>query len=419
MKIKLQILIFALATFAGARNVTAQGTAFTYQGQLNDGGSPANGSYDLTFTVHATNAPPDTAIAGPLTNTATAVSNGLFTVVLDFGAGIFTGAPRWLEIGVRSNGLGAFATLAPRQALTPTPYAIMAGSASNLLGPLPSAQLAGSYGNPVNFNNGADSFDGTFSGEFFGSTFTGGSFTGSFVGSGNGLIDVWHTEGNLGTTAGPNFLGTTDNQALELHVNNTRVLRLEPDPRGGNAGNLIGGLPFNAVSQQGSGGDVIAGGGFTGGPNLILSNSSGVFIGAGSINQAGPNVNDSVIAGGYGNTMQSGDSVISGGYYNTIQPASGVAVIGGGEYNTIATNAALAVIGGGYANLIQTNSGYSVIGGGYNNVIQPSDGFSVIGGGYNNVIQPSPAEQPPPAAVLSMRSRPMPLTASSARAITI
>ncbi|HXR06354.1 MAG TPA: hypothetical protein VN765_03430, partial [Candidatus Acidoferrum sp.] len=94
MKAQLPTLILALAIFAGARHVTAQGTAFTYQGQLNDGGSPANGSYDLTFTVHATNAPPDIPIAGPLTNSATAVSNGLFTVALDFGAGIFTGAPR-------------------------------------------------------------------------------------------------------------------------------------------------------------------------------------------------------------------------------------------------------------------------------------------------------------------------------------
>ncbi len=30
----------------------AQGTAFTYQGQLNAGGSPASGSYDLTFTLY-------------------------------------------------------------------------------------------------------------------------------------------------------------------------------------------------------------------------------------------------------------------------------------------------------------------------------------------------------------------------------
>jgi hypothetical protein len=29
----------------------AQTTAFTHQGRLNNGGSPANGSYDLTFAL--------------------------------------------------------------------------------------------------------------------------------------------------------------------------------------------------------------------------------------------------------------------------------------------------------------------------------------------------------------------------------
>jgi len=46
----------------------------------------------------------------------------------------------------------------------------------------------------------------------------------------------WLTSGNAGTTAGSNFLGTTDNQPLELHVNNTRALRLEPTRRDDHAG---------------------------------------------------------------------------------------------------------------------------------------------------------------------------------------
>ena len=56
--------------------VLAQGTAFTYQGRLNSGGSPANGTYDLQFTIYDSTNQPGTVIAGPLTNSATAVSNG-------------------------------------------------------------------------------------------------------------------------------------------------------------------------------------------------------------------------------------------------------------------------------------------------------------------------------------------------------
>ena len=68
----------------------AQGTAFLYQGSLSDGGQPATGSYDLTFTLFSTNNG-GTAVAGPITNSATAVTNGLFMTSLDFGSGVFNG----------------------------------------------------------------------------------------------------------------------------------------------------------------------------------------------------------------------------------------------------------------------------------------------------------------------------------------
>ena len=111
----------------------AQGTAFTYQGRLNDGANSATGIYDLRFAIY------DAAGAGAqqgntLTNSAAAVSNGLFTVTLDFGAGVFTGLARWLEIGVRTNGsVSAYTTLGPRQPLTPTPYAIFSATSSNVV----------------------------------------------------------------------------------------------------------------------------------------------------------------------------------------------------------------------------------------------------------------------------------------------
>src|SRR6267142_1664180 len=81
----------------------AQSTAFTYQGRLNDSGGPASGSYDLRFAIFdaVTNG---SVAAGPLINAPTDVSNGLFTVTLDFGANAFPGADRWLEIGARTNG---------------------------------------------------------------------------------------------------------------------------------------------------------------------------------------------------------------------------------------------------------------------------------------------------------------------------
>src|SRR5208337_2519943 len=114
----------------------AQGTAFTYQGRLNDGGNAAQGTYDLQFTL--TDSLIDgNLVAGPMTNTAVSVNNGLFTVVLDFGEGVFRGQALWLEIGVRTNGNSGFTTLTPRQPLAAVPYAIMASTASNLLGTVP------------------------------------------------------------------------------------------------------------------------------------------------------------------------------------------------------------------------------------------------------------------------------------------
>ena len=94
----------------------------------------------MTFALFATNSGGNT-VAGPMTNSVTGVTNGLLAVMLDFGNSVFTGSNLWLEIGVRTNGAASFTTLSPRQPILPMPYAIMANSASNLLGTLPLAQL--------------------------------------------------------------------------------------------------------------------------------------------------------------------------------------------------------------------------------------------------------------------------------------
>jgi hypothetical protein len=111
----------------------AQTTAFTYQGKLTDSGSPANGNYDLTFKLF------DTATVGSGTQqgatlglTNVAVSAGVFTVQLDFGAcaSCFNGAARYLDIAVKPTSGSTFTQLAPRQPVTANPYAIKSLSAA-------------------------------------------------------------------------------------------------------------------------------------------------------------------------------------------------------------------------------------------------------------------------------------------------
>src|SRR5215469_631789 len=108
MKMKFHLL-FALATLALLSTINhqlstafAQGTAFTYQGQLQNGGALASGTYNLTFALYTNNAG-GTAVAGPVTNSGVTVSNGLFTVIIDFGAGPWNGVINWLEIAVETN----------------------------------------------------------------------------------------------------------------------------------------------------------------------------------------------------------------------------------------------------------------------------------------------------------------------------
>jgi hypothetical protein len=392
--------VAACGVVAHVNSAFAQGTAFTYQGQLQNNGSPASGIYNLTFSLYNSSGG-GTLLAETVTNNGVAVTNGLFTVAVDFGAGVWNGQTNWLQIAVETNGGSGFNMLTPRQQLTPTPYAIYAegANAAGITGTIQAANLGGTYGNQVAFNNGADSFDGTFSGQFFGSSFIGGDFTGNFLGSGSGLIDVWHTTGNVGTTAGVNFLGTTDDQPLELHVNGKRAARFEPTADDANifgAVNVIQGSPAN-VAAAGVHGATIAGGGainyFGPAAGNTVADSYGT-IGGGVNNNIQSNAFESTIAGGNDNTIQSGAhrSTISGGWANTIQTNAAQSFIGGGFDNQIVgdiNDGGDSVISGGYQNIIHTNADYSAIGGGlYNTVYGDTNdaGTGTIAGGYVNII---------------------------------
>ena len=124
----------------------AQGTAFTYNGLLQKGSAPQSGTFNFTFTLYNV-ATGGTPIAGPVTLTGVAVKTGAFTVTLDFGAAVWNGQDNWLEIEVEANGDSGFTTLAPRQEMLPTPYAIYAETANNFSGTLSFSQLTGTIDN--------------------------------------------------------------------------------------------------------------------------------------------------------------------------------------------------------------------------------------------------------------------------------
>jgi hypothetical protein len=128
------ILLLTFLFSVGA--VQAQTTAFTYQGKLTDAGNPANGNYDLQFKLFDTVTVGTGAQQGAtLVRNPVAASAGVFTVTLDFGANVFGGADRYLEIGVRPAGsANPYTILAPRQPVTATPYAIQTLNAQQLGG---------------------------------------------------------------------------------------------------------------------------------------------------------------------------------------------------------------------------------------------------------------------------------------------
>src|ERR1700722_17009759 len=113
----------------------AQGTTFTYQGQLQNNGATANGSYDLTY--------------------------GLFNTLIDFGVGAFNGGSNWLEIAVSTNSAGSFSVLSPRQQVTPVPYAI---TAQNLASVIMNNSIGGGDTVGGGYNNSASNFNSTISG---------------------------------------------------------------------------------------------------------------------------------------------------------------------------------------------------------------------------------------------------------------
>ncbi len=147
MKKIFKIFILAAFILLSILIVNAQNSAFTFQGKLADAGAAANGQYDLRFFLF--DAASGGTLFGAIVKDDVVVTQGIFTVTLDYGADVFTGnAGRYLEIGVRPGAsTGAFTTISPRQELTAAPYSIesvraeKAGTADKFAGLPPTSFL--------------------------------------------------------------------------------------------------------------------------------------------------------------------------------------------------------------------------------------------------------------------------------------
>jgi hypothetical protein len=127
------ILTAALLSLVAASSASAQSTAFTYQGSLDDGGAPASGLHDFRFRLFSV-AAGGTPIGSMLCVDNVNVVEGRLTVQLDFGQQFATTAQRHLEIDVDATPADTAACHRchphePRQQLTATPMASLANSA--------------------------------------------------------------------------------------------------------------------------------------------------------------------------------------------------------------------------------------------------------------------------------------------------
>jgi hypothetical protein len=116
----------AAALFLCTQPAVAQpDTAFNFQGRLTHQGAPANGQFDFQFRLMDAETG-GTQIGPTVEQDGIAVSNGQFSTLLDFGLNAFDGTARWVETSVRVAGGATFDTLAPRQRVTASPFALYA-----------------------------------------------------------------------------------------------------------------------------------------------------------------------------------------------------------------------------------------------------------------------------------------------------
>jgi hypothetical protein len=220
-----KLLAVAALTFLLYANISAQTTEFTYQGHLQVSSMPANGSFDFEFALYDAGG---SQIGPTLTKSGVTVTNGVFSVNLDFGPG-FSGGDRFLEIRVRSAGVGEMTTLSPRQPVNSSPYSIRSLAAG-------SAETAANAQNAVTFS---------------------GALNGDITGT-QGSTTVARLRGRILSAAQPN-----NGQVLKFNLNNNQWEPANDETASAGSGGTITGI---------TAGTGLTGGGTTGSVTVGIAN---------------------------------------------------------------------------------------------------------------------------------------------------
>lgn len=385
MKTKLQYLSIVLALLALSTlnsqlsTAFAQGTAFTYQGRVQDNGTNFTGAGQFEFAlVTSTNtSSPATATANMGGTNPNEFVNG-YTLV-NGGSG-YTTAPAVTVSAPGGSGTTATATATVSGGAVTAINIISPGSGYTST---PTVTIAPPPANIIYVTYWSN--DGTSS--------AGSEPSASVaVAVNNGLFTVVMGDTTLANmTAIPVAVFTTQPD-LQLRiwfndgVNGFGVLsplqNLTPTPYAVQSVNALNAV--NATTAVTVSGNVSA-------SQLTGAIASSLLPGfQGSDNAIGGGVGnstggtESVISGGVNNTNNANQSAIGGGGGNIIQTGAYYSFIGSGGGNLIQTNAYDAFIGSGYHNTVQANAVVAAIGGGQFNTVLSNATFSVIGGGYDN-----------------------------------
>ncbi len=338
--------LFAIIILALSVNtLTAQSTTFSYQGNMNSGGTPANGNHDFEFALFDSLAG-GSQLGSTLTKTNVAVANGVFAVSLDFGAQ-FPGANRFLEIRVRQSGGAGFTTLAPRQAVDSSPYSIKslnAENAANAANATNASQLGGIAANQYVLTGDSRLSDARNplpnNGNYIQNQNAAPQASSNFSISGNG-------------TAGGTLSGNTINS--QTHYN------------------ILGNRAFIATF---SGGNTFAG--FSTGENSTGNNNSFFGVNAGEDNLSG--LGNSFFGSGAGrNNVSGNNNSFFGGN-------AGIANLGGGSNNFFGTAAGLVNTSGSFNSFFGDTTGSGNIDGINNSFFGRAAGNANTSGSNNSVF---------------------------------